>query len=114
MRCLVRSLAFGLVFLNCATIASAADGTRQDSNSSPLAWVMLFLPVFLIVVMVFFVIRGSRKLSVDSIKASNEYRTFSEAHMRRLESQIESLDKKMIRIIELLEAVERGQRREHK
>jgi len=101
------------VFLNLATTACAADGAGQDSNSSPLVWILLFLPAFLIIVMVFFALRGSRKLSVDSIKASHEYRIFSEAHMRRLESQIENLDKRLIRIIELLEAVEQGQRREH-
>ena len=64
--------------------------------------------------MVFFAFRKTRALSENSIKRFDEHRTFSEAHMRRLESQIENLDKRLIRMIELLEAVEQGQRREHK
>jgi hypothetical protein len=113
MSILIRRLTFGLVFLNFATIAYAADGSGQDNNASPLVWIFLLLPTFLIIVMVFFMTRRSRALSLNSLKRFDEHRTFSEEHMRRLESQIENLDKRLIRMIELLEAVEQGQRREH-
>ena len=116
MRSLFRRLACGLVFLSHATTAYAADGAGQDSNSSPLLWILVFLPAFLIIVMVFIALRGSRgslALAQNSMKRFDEHRTFSEAHMRRLESQIENLDKRLIRMIELLEAVEQGQTREH-
>jgi hypothetical protein len=112
MRRLIRRLAFGLVSLNLATIAYAADGAGQDNNTSPLTWILVFLPALLIIVMVFAVFRKSARMTMQSVKASDEYRIFSEAHMRRLESQIENLDKRLVRMIELLEAAEQRQGRE--
>jgi hypothetical protein len=110
MRSPFRRLTFGLVLLNLATIAYAADGAGQDSNSSALLWVLMFLPALLIFGMVLLVSRKSGKMTMNSIKASEEYRILSEAHMRRLESQIENLDKRLARMIELMEAIEHGQK----
>lgn len=105
-------LAGVLVFLNHAMTAYAADGAGQDSNSSPLLWLMLFLPASVLIFFVF-AVRKSRAMQVNSLKRFDEHRKFSEAHMQRLESQIESLDKKLTRMIELLGAIEKGQKREH-
>jgi hypothetical protein len=109
----MRRLAFGLVFLCQATIAHAADGAGQDSNSSPWVWILVFLPAFLIVLFLVLISRKTRELSMKSIREANEYRIMSEAHMRRLEAQIENLDKRLIRMIELLEAIEQGPKRDH-
>jgi hypothetical protein len=105
-------LAYGLVFLNYSMPAFAADGAGQDGNSSPLVWVLLFLPSLFIVLIFLFVFRKNRAMTTNSLKRFDEHRTFTEAHMRRLEAQLENLDKRLLRMIELLEAVERGQRGE--
>lgn len=112
MRSLIRSVAFGVMVLSAATTASAADGAGQDGNSSPVVWIIIFLPAFLIFVFLFFVIRKNRALTERSMKRFEEHRSFSEAHMKRLESQIENLDKRMLRMIELLEAIAKAERRE--
>ena len=112
MRSLNRSVTFGLMLLNLATIACAADGAGQDNNASPLVWVVLFFPAFVIIAMVFLFARKNRSLTLNSLKRFDEHRTFTEAHMRRLESQIENLDKRLIRMIELLETAEQRQRSE--
>jgi len=103
----------GLVLLSYATTAYAADAAGQDRNASPLVWITIFLPTFLIVGLLYFVIRKNRAMSENSLKRFDEHRTFTEAHMRRLESQIENLDKRLVRMIELLEAIERGQSGAH-
>ena len=113
MRSLTRGLACGLVFLSGATGAVAADGAGQDGNSSPLVWIIVFLPACVIFVILAFAIRKNRAMTERSLKRFDEHRTFAEAHMRRLESQIENLDKRMIRMIDLLEAMVHGQRRDH-
>jgi hypothetical protein len=48
--------------------------------------------------------RKNLKLARNSVKQFDEHRTLVEAHMRRLESQVERLDKRLIRLIELIEA----------
>jgi hypothetical protein len=113
MRSLIRGLACGLVFLSGATGAVAADGAGQDGNSSPLLWMIMLLPACVIFVVLFFVIRKNQALAQSSLKRFDQHRSFSEAHMRRLESQIETLDKRMIRMIDLLEAIVHEQKRDH-
>ncbi len=112
MRSLIRGLACGLVILSGATTAAAADGAGQEGNSSPLVWIIMFLPACVIVVFLYFVIRKNRAISEASIKRFDEHRAFTVAHMQRLESQIENVDKRLIRMIELLERIVQAQRRE--
>jgi hypothetical protein len=112
MRSLIRGVAFWLVFLNGAAGAAAADGAGQDGNSSPLLWIIMLLPACVIFVFLFFVIRKNQALAQSSLKRFDEHRAFSEAHMRRLESQIEQLEKRMVRMIELLELIVQAARRE--
>ena len=66
MRSLIRSLACGLVFLNGAMTASAADGAGQDGNSSPLLWIIMLFPASVIFVVLFFVIRKNQALGAKA------------------------------------------------
>ncbi len=96
-----------------ASIACAAEDAGQQGNSSALGWVILMLPTVALFVFFFIIIRRNRNLTLNSLKRFEEHRAFSEAHMRRLEAQVENLDKKLGRLIEVMEAIERGQKRDH-
>ncbi len=111
MRHLHRFLIVTLVFLSQGSIVCAAEDAGQQGNSSPLVWVIIFLPSA-IIILLFFMVRRSQKAALGSMKRFDEHRTFVEGHMRRLESQVENLDKKLGRLIEVIEGIERGQKRD--
>jgi hypothetical protein len=100
----MRRFVFGLVLISSTGAVHAADGAQQDSHSSLLSWVIVCLPVVLVTWLVIMMDRKNEKLARNSVKQFDEHRTVVEAHMRRLESQVECLDKRLIRIIELIEA----------
>jgi hypothetical protein len=105
---------FGLVLISSTGALHAADGAQQDSRSSLLSWVIVCLPVVLVTLLAIRMDRKNLKLARNSVKVFDEHRTLVEEHMRRLESQVECLDKRLIRIIELIEAaggVEEAERR---
>ena len=85
-----------MFFLNLATIAYAADGAGQDNNSSPRLLVLMFFPALLIIFVAFFMFRKNAGTTANIVKGNNEFRVVSKAHMRRLESQIEHLDKRLV------------------
>jgi hypothetical protein len=97
-------IVFGLVLISSTGAVHAADGTQQDNSSSLLSWVIVCLPVVLVILLAIVMDRKNRRLARNSVKLFDEHRTLVEAHMRRLESQVECLDKRLIRIIELIEA----------
>jgi hypothetical protein len=100
----MRRLVFGLVLISSTGGVHAADGAQQDSHSSPLSWVIVCLPVVLVTLLAIMIDRKYLKLARNSVKVFDEHRTLVEAHMLRLESQMECLDKRLIRLIELIEA----------
>jgi hypothetical protein len=100
----MRRFVFGLVLISSTGAVHAADGAQQDSHSSLLSWVIVCLPVVLVTLLAILMDRKNLKLARNSVKLFDEHRTLVEAHMRRLESQVECLDKRLIRIIELIEA----------
>jgi hypothetical protein len=105
---------FGLVLISSTGAVHAADGAQQESSSSLLSWVIVCLPVVLVTLLAIRMDRKNLKLARNSVKQFDEHRTLVEAHMRLLESQVECLDKRLIRIIELIEAaggVEETERR---
>ena len=100
----MRRFVFGLVLISSTGAVHAADGAQQDSHSSLLSWVIVCLPVVLVTLLAIRMDRKNLKLARNSVKVFDEHRTLVEAHMRRLESQVECLDKRLIRMIELIEA----------
>jgi hypothetical protein len=100
----MRRFVFGLVLISSTGAVHAADGAQQDSHSSLLSWVIVCLPVVLVTLLAIMMDRKNLKLARNSVKLFDEHRTLVEAHMRRLESQVEGLDKRLIRLIELIEA----------
>jgi hypothetical protein len=110
----MRRFVFGLVLIGSTGAVHAADGAQQDTRSSLLSWVIVCLPVVLVTLLAIMMDRKNRKLARNSVELFDGHRTLVEAHMHRLESQLESLDKRLIRIIELMEAaggVEETERR---
>ena len=101
---LMRRFVFGLVLISSTGAVHAADGSQQDSRSSVLSWVIVCLPVVLVTLLAIRMDRKNLKMARNSVKLFDEHRTLVEAHMRRLESQVECLDQRLIRIIELMEA----------
>jgi hypothetical protein len=108
MRNLVWHFVIGLCVFSNAEPVHAADGVRQDTVASPLILGIVFLSALLVILFDIFMGRRNSKLAQNSIKQFDEHRTLVEAHMRRLESQVESLDKRLIQIIELLERTGSG------
>ncbi len=102
-------IVFGLVLIGSTGTVHAADGAQQDSRSSLLSWVIVCLPVVLVTLLAIMMDRKNLKLARDSVKRFDEHRTLVEVHMRRLESQVECLDKRLIRIIELIEAAKEAE-----
>jgi len=111
MRHLHRFLIVTLVFLSQGSIACAAEEAGQQGNSSPLVWVIIFLPSALIILL-FIMAKRNQKAAFGNMQRFDEHRIFVEGHMRRLEGQVENLDKKLGRLIEVMEAIERGQNRD--
>ena len=104
MRNLMRRFVFGLVLVSSTGAVHAADGAQQDSHSSLLSWVIVCLPIVLLTLLAIMIDRRNLKVARNSVKLFDEHRTMVEAHLRCLESQVECLDKRLIRIIELMEA----------
>ena len=100
----MKRFVFGLVLIGSTGVVHAAEGAQQDSHSSLLPWVIVCLPVVLVTLLAILMDRKNQKLARNSVKQFDEHRTLVEAHMRRLESQVECLDKRLGRIIELIEA----------
>ena len=113
-RNLIRPFVFALVLISVTGAVRAADGAQQDSHSLLLSWVIVCLPVVLVTLLAIMMDRKNLKMARNSVKLFDEHRTLVAAHMRRLESQVECLDKRLIRMIELIEAaggVEETERR---
>ena len=103
MRNLVWHFVIGLSVISNSEPVHAADGAPQDTVASLLIWSIVFFLALLVILLDIFMSRRHSKLAQNSIKRFDEHRTVVEAHMRRLESQVESLDKRLVRIIELME-----------
>lgn len=108
-RNLIGRIVIGLVLISSTGAVHAADGSEQDRGSSLLPWVIVCLPVVLVTVLVIMMDRKNLKVARNSVKQFDEHRSLVEAHMHRLESQVECLDKRLIRIIELIEAAGGGE-----
>ena len=107
-------LANGRVARSCGwtTPASAINGP-PPSSPSPIIWITLLLPVVVLALLFYSMFRNARgnlAMAARSVQDFEVHRQFSEEHMKRVEAQIDRLDERLSRVIELLEAIERGQR----
>jgi hypothetical protein len=91
----------------------AANGPEKDGVPSPTAWIVLLQPTVPILLMIYAIFRNARRnqaMAERSVARFEDHRRFTEEHMKRVELQIDRLNENLSRVIDLLEAVERGQR----
>jgi hypothetical protein len=80
-----------------------------------MAWAMLSLPAVLVVFIFYSILQNARRsqtMAERSVDRFEDHRQFTEEHMKRVETQMDRLDKRLSRVIDLLEAIEQGQRRD--
>jgi hypothetical protein len=102
-----------LLTVACVRSVQAAEGPAQEAGSL-LLWVILLLPTFLIFIFIYRALRAGRKqqeLVQTEVQRCEDERQRTAAHREELLAQIAGLDEKLTRMIELLTAIERGQRK---
>jgi hypothetical protein len=116
IRCHMRRTRFdSVLWVTCfASPAFAADDPQQG-RSSGIVWVTFLLPTGLIGLMIYSVMRNSRTnqaVAESSIERFERHSRFTEEHMKRLESQVERLNRHLSQVVELLASIEQDQRRD--
>jgi septal ring factor EnvC (AmiA/AmiB activator) len=105
-------LLFLLLALNDVSPAFAANGQAQEGGSL-IVWILIFLPALVFMLLAFLALRAGRKQQAivqTEVQRSEDERGRAAEHRDRLEAQMDRLDEKLARMIELLSAIERGQR----
>lgn len=108
-----------LVFIFCsATSALVADEPGANKGASPMVWITLLAPTFVIIFFIYIILRnarGNQETVAKKVEKSEEtfrqHREYTEDHMRHLETQVDQVAERLDRVIALLEAIEQGQRR---
>lgn len=92
-----------------------ANAPDPGGGSSAMLWMTLLLPTVLIVLIFYSILRharGNQAIADRSVERFEEHRRFTEEHMGRVESQLDRLDERLARVVELLLAIEQGQRQD--
>jgi type VI protein secretion system component VasK len=94
-------------------LAQVADRPPQE-KPSPLVWIILVLPAALVILMIYSIMRRERKrLTLVDTELQNveKERQRNQAHREHVQARLDSLDQKLSQAVELLAAIERGQRK---
>jgi septal ring factor EnvC (AmiA/AmiB activator) len=103
-----------LTFLPRSSAFAAEGGGQGQEGGSFLVWIILLLPTALILGFVFVMARKARRqqsIVETEIERTEHERQYSREHREHLKAQIEGLDQKLSRVIEILSAIEQGQRK---
>jgi hypothetical protein len=110
--CLLCALSLLLAVASVPSV-QAAEGQAQDATSL-LIWLIFLLPTFLVFIFIYRALRAGQKqqeLVQTEVQRCEDERQRTAAHREELLAQMAGLDEKLTRMIELLTAIERGQRK---
>jgi type VI protein secretion system component VasK len=101
------------LFQASSALAAVGDGQPQE-KPSPIVWAIIMLPALLVFVMIYSIMRRERKRQgvIDTeLSRSEQERRRNQEHREAVQARLGALDEKLARVVELLSAIERGQRK---